>query len=294
MTKVAVKKSAGILGDDLALNAEQVTGIESKRELPVVWAVAKGSFWNKVILVPLALLLSSVAPWAIEPLMIAGGAFLCFEGCEKLALKFFHPKEEQQHREEHKANLADTTIDIVAAEKAKVRGAILTDFILSAEIVVITLGTVGNAIFMTRLLVLVSMSLLMTVGVYGLVAGIVKLDDVGLSLIRRPAGQPFSTMLARIGHTIVSAAPYLMNFLSFAGTAAMFLVGGGILAHGIPVVHHWIEDMQSHLGSINGVGGVLATLGGMASHATLGILVGIVLLVAIDSLKYSYKKWASK
>ncbi len=294
MTKVAVKKSAGILGDDLALNAEQVTGIESKRELPVVWAVAKGSFWNKVILVPLALLLSSVAPWAIEPLMIAGGAFLCFEGCEKLAHKLFHPKEEQQHREAHIAHLADATVDVVAAESDKVRGAILTDFILSAEIVVITLGTVGNAIFMTRLLVLVSMSLLMTIGVYGLVAGIVKLDDVGLSLIRRTAGQPFSAMLARIGHTIVSAAPFLMKFLSFAGTAAMFLVGGGILAHGIPVVHHWIEDMQSHLGSINGIEGVLATLGVMAVHATLGILVGIALLVAIETIKYSYRKGARK
>ncbi len=234
MTKVAVKKTAGILGDDLALNAQQVTGIESNRELPVVWAVAKGSFWNKVVLVPLALLLSSVAPWAIEPLMIAGGAFLCFEGCEKLAHNFFHPKEEQQHREEHKAHLANATVDIVAAEKAKVRGAIRTDFILSAEIVVITLGTVGDAIFTTRLLVLVSMSLLMTAGVYGLVAGIVKLDDVGLSLIRRPAEKPFSAILARIGRAIVSAAPYLMKFLSFAGTAAMFLVGGGILAHGVP------------------------------------------------------------
>lgn len=294
MTKVAAKKTAGILGDDLALNAQQVTGIESNRELPVVWAVAKGSFWNKVILVPLALLLSSVAPWAIEPLMIAGGAFLCFEGCEKLAHKFFHPKEEQQHVEEHKANLADATVDIVAAEKAKVRGAIRTDFILSAEIVVITLGSVGDAIFMTRLLVLISMSVLMTVGVYGLVAGIVKLDDVGLSLIRRPPERPFAAIQARIGHTIVSAAPYLMKFLSFAGTAAMFLVGGGILAHGIPVLHHWIEDMQSHLGSMNGFGGVLATILGMASHATLGILAGIVLLVVVESLKYGYKKWASK
>lgn len=294
MTKVAVKKTAGILGDDLALNAEQVTGIESNRELPVVWAVAKGSFWNKVVLVPLALLLSSLAPWAIEPLMIAGGAFLCFEGCEKLAHKFFHPKEEQLHREEHKANLADPTVDIVAAEKAKVRGAIRTDFILSAEIIVITLGTVGNAIFVTRLLVLVSISLLMTVGVYGLVSGIVKLDDVGLNLIRRPPEKPFSAVLAGIGHTIVSAAPYLMRFLSIAGTAAMFLVGGGILAHGVPALHHWIEDMQSHLGSINGFGGLLSTLAGMASHATLGILVGIALLVAVESFKYCYSKWASK
>lgn len=292
MTKVAVKKSAGILGDDLALNAQQVTGIDSKRELPVVWAVAKGSFWNKVILVPLALLLSSVAPWAIEPLMIAGGAFLCFEGCEKLAHKFFHPKEEGQHREEHKAHLVDPNIDIVAAEKAKVRGAIRTDFILSAEIVVITLGSVASAIFMTRLLVLISISLLMTVGVYGLVAGIVKLDDVGLSLMRRPPERPFSAMLARLGRSIVSAAPYLMKFLSIVGTAAMFLVGGGILAHGVPALHHWIEDMQSYLGSINGLGGVLATLGGMAAHAALGILVGIVLVVVVESLKYGYKKWA--
>ena len=165
MTKVAAKKTAGILGDDLALNAQQVTGVESNRELPIVWAVAKGSLLNKTILVPLALLLSAAAVWAIQPLMIAGGAFLCFEGCEKLAHKFFHPKEEEQHREQHEANVADAAVDIVAAEKAKVRGAIRTDFILSAEIVVITLGSVGTAVFMTPLGVLVTISLLMTVGV---------------------------------------------------------------------------------------------------------------------------------
>ena len=156
MTQVAAKKTAGILADDLALNAEQVTGIQASRELPVVWAVAKGSLVNKMILVPSALLLSALVPWLIDPLMIVGGTFLCFEGCEKLAHKFLHPHEQQQHREEHEANVANPTLDIVAAEKAKVRGAIRTDFILSAEIVVITLGTVAAAVFMTQVGVLVA------------------------------------------------------------------------------------------------------------------------------------------
>jgi uncharacterized protein len=291
MTKVAAKKTAGILGDDLALNAQQVTGIQPNRELPVVWAVAQGSFWNKVVLVPLALLLSSIAPWAIEPLMIAGGAFLCFEGCEKLAHKFLHPKEKQQHREAHEANLADKSVDIVAAEKAKVRGAIRTDFILSAEIVVITLGTVGAATFITRLGVLVAVGLLMTVGVYGLVACIVKLDDLGLSLISTPTGRSLSALRVRTGHAIVGAAPYLMKFLSIAGTAAMFLVGGGILAHGLPALHHWIEELQTHLSSITGIGGVLSTLAGMAAHAILGIIIGSALLLVVEAFKFGHKKW---
>ncbi len=291
MTKVATKKTAGILGDDLALNAQQVTGVKSNRELPVVWAVAKGSLGNKAILVPAALLLSAVAAWAIEPLMIAGGAFLCFEGCEKLAHKFFHPQEEQQHREEHEANVADTTTDIVAAEKAKVRGAIRTDFILSAEIVVITLGSVGTATFMTRVGVLVSISLLMTAGVYGLVAGIVKLDDVGLSLMRTPPQRSLAAVRARTGRLIVTAAPYLMKFLSIAGTAAMFLVGGGILAHGVPALHHWIEATQANVSSFDGIGGVLATLVGMAANGLLGILAGTILLMVVNLFKHARQKW---
>ncbi len=290
LTKVAAKKTAGILGDDLALNAQQVTGVTSNRELPVVWAVAKGSFWNKVILVPLALGLSAIAPWAITPLMIAGGAYLCYEGCEKLAHKFFHPKEDQQHRKEHESHVADPKVDIVAAEKTKVLGAIRTDFILSAEIVVITLGTVAAAEFMTRLGVLVAISLLMTAGVYGLVAFIVKLDDLGLSLINTPPGHGLRSLRMRMGRAVVGTAPYLMKFLSIAGTAAMFLVGGGILAHGIPALHHWIEETQLHLVAIEGVGAILAKLAGLVAHAGLGIVIGTALLAAIEGAKFVMKK----
>ncbi len=288
MTKVAAKKTAGILGDDLALNAEQVTGIQANRELPVVWAVATGSLVNKVILVPSALLLSSLVPWLIEPLMIVGGAFLCFEGCEKLAHKFLHPKAQQEHTEQHKANVADAQVDLVAAEKSKVKGAIRTDFILSAEIIVITLGTVATAAFITQLGVLVAISLLMTVGVYGLVAGIVKMDDVGLHLMKSPAKaedvQP-TKLRFRFGRMIVGGTPYLMRFLSIAGTAAMFLVGGGILAHGIPPAHHLIEGIQQRLQQMGGVGGVVSVIAGMVGHAVLGIMIGICVLAAVELVK---------
>ncbi|MCX7396503.1 MAG: DUF808 domain-containing protein [Planctomycetales bacterium] len=288
MTKVAAKKTAGILGDDLALNAEQVTGIQANRELPVVWAVAIGSLVNKVILVPSALLLSSLVPWLIEPLMIVGGAFLCFEGCEKLAHKFLQSTAEQKHKEQHKANIADTQTDIVAAEKSKIKGAVQTDFILSAEIIVITLGTVATAGFMTQVGVLVAISLLMTVGVYGLVAGIVKLDDIGLYWMKAPAeetaAQP-SALRFRMGRMIVGGTPYLMKFLSIAGTAAMFLVGGGILAHGISPAHHLIEAIQQRLQQIDGVGGVLSVIAGMAGHAVLGILVGVSVLFVVELVK---------
>lgn len=288
MTKVAAKKTAGILGDDLALNAEQVTGIQANRELPVVRAVAIGSLVNKVILVPSALLLSSLIPWLIEPLMIVGGAFLCFEGCEKLAHKFLDSKIEQQHKEQHKANIADTQTDLVAVEKSKIKGAVQTDFILSAEIIVITLGTVATAGFMTQVGVLVAISLLMTVGVYGLVAGIVKLDDIGLYLMKAPAGvtaaKP-SALRFRMGRMIVGGTPYLMKFLSIAGTAAMFLVGGGILVHGISPAHHLIEAIQRRLQQIDGVGGVLSVIAGMAGHAVLGILVGVSVLFVVELVK---------
>ena len=288
MTKVAAKKTAGILGDDLALNAEQVTGIQANRELPVVRAVAIGSLVNKVILVPSALLLSSLIPWLIEPLMIVGGAFLCFEGCEKLAHKFLDSKIEQQHKEQHKANIADTQTDLVAVEKSKIKGAVQTDFILSAEIIVITLGTVATAGFMTQVGVLVAISLLMTVGVYGLVAGIVKLDDIGLYLMKAPAdvtaAKP-SALRFRMGRMIVGGTPYLMKFLSIAGTAAMFLVGGGILVHGISPAHHLIEAIQRRLQQIDGVGGVLSVITGMAGHAVLGIVVGVSVLFVVELVK---------
>src|SRR5690606_18848058 len=225
MTKVAVKKTAGVLGDDLALNAQQVTGMSARRELPVVWAVAKGSMRNKLILVPAALIIGTWAPWAVTPLLMVGGAFLCYEGFEKLAHKFLHkPEEDSAHRAEQMRVLNDPAVDMVAFEKEKIRGAVRTDFILSAEIIAITRGTVAGAAFVEQLTVLAGIAVIMTIGVYGLVAGIVKLDDAGLYLCRQ--NSPFQQ---RLGRMILSAAPTMMKTLSVLGTAAMFMVGGGIL-----------------------------------------------------------------
>ena len=268
LTKVAAKKTAGVLGDDLALNAQQVAGVHADRELPVVWAVAKGSFLNKAILVPAALAISAVAPWAVTPLLMVGGAYLCFEGFEKLAHKFLHSKgEDEAHHQELVKALADPAVDVVALEKEKVKGAVRTDFILSAEIIVISLGTVAGSPFGTRVAVLTGIALLMTVGVYGLVAGIVKLDDLGLYLSRR-AGAAAQA----IGRGILRAAPWLMKFLSVAGTAAMFLVGGSILAHGIAPLHHAVEQLSQSLG------GVLGTVVSMLADALVGILAGALVL----------------
>ncbi len=270
MTKVATKKTAGVLGDDLALNAQQVSGVQASRELPVVWAVAKGSLLNKAILVPAALAISAFAPWLVTPLLIAGGLFLCYEGVEKLAHKLLHPKDAEATRAELQQALADPAIDLAAVERDKIKGAIRTDFILSAEIIVIALGTVADAPLATRIGVLVGISLLMTVGVYGLVAGIVKLDDAGLYLSRRAGA-----VSQQVGRTILAAAPWLMKFLSVAGTAAMFLVGGGILTHGLPPLHHLVE------GWLAATSGVLATLLPLLVDAATGILAGIVVLAGV-------------
>jgi predicted DNA repair protein MutK len=271
MTKVATKKTAGVLGDDLALNAQQVTGIRADRELPVVWSVAKGSLVNKAILVPAALVISSIAPWAVIPLMIVGGAFLCYEGVEKLAHKYLHSRaEDAAHHAAHVQALADENVDMVAFERDKIKGAVRTDFILSAEIIVITLGTVATQPFMTRLAVLVSIALIMTVGVYGLVGGIVKLDDLGVALSRRT-----SAASRAIGAALLRFAPWLMKFLSIAGTAAMFLVGGGILVHGIPVLEHFIQPYK------HGAGGMLL---GMAFDALVGIVLGAAVLLVVKAI----------
>ncbi|MEQ1903392.1 MAG: DUF808 domain-containing protein [Pirellulaceae bacterium] len=285
LTKVAAKKTAGVLGDDLALNAQQVIGIEPNRELPVVWAVAKGSFLNKCILVPAALLLSAFLPWLIQPLLIAGGAYLCYEGVEKIAHKLFHRDEEAKHIQEHEEIVADAKIDIVAVEKQKIAGAIRTDFILSAEIIVITLGTVAEYSFPTQVAVLIAIGILMTVGVYGLVAAIVKLDDLGLRLVKEPANGIASPSRVRLGRALLIAAPILMKFLSIAGTAAMFLVGGGILVHGISDLHHWLEDLIHGIEDFRPLGGVLAVIVEMLLHAILGVIVGIVVLVIVNSIK---------
>jgi predicted DNA repair protein MutK len=281
MSKVAVKKTAGVLGDDLALNAQQVAGVNADRELPVVWAVAKGSALNKAILVPVALLISAVAEWAIMPLLMIGGGYLCFEGVEKLAHKLLHSKaEDAQHHKELVEAVADPTVDIVAFEKQKVKGAIRTDFILSAEIVVISLGTLGAASFGQRVAVLSVIAVAMTVGVYGIVAGIVKLDDLGLHLIARQSGVAKAT-----GRAILRGAPWLMKTLSLAGTAAMFLVGGGIVTHGIHALHHLIEAAAEASGGVPHVGWLFAALVPLLLDAAIGIVVGAIVLLVVTGVK---------
>jgi predicted DNA repair protein MutK len=265
MTKVAAKKTAGVLGDDLALNAEQVTGVATDRELPVVWAVAKGSAKNKLVIVPAALVISAVAPWAIVPLLMFGGLFLCFEGFEKVTHKLLHRKEDEQHHEQLMEALVDPSVDMVAFERDRIRGAIRTDVILSAEIIVITLGTVADKPFASKAAVLTAIAVVMTVGVYGFVAGIVKLDDAGLALSRRKNGG-----VRALGAAILRAAPWLMKGLSIVGTAAMFLVGGGILVHGIAALHHWVEHLAAQAGAIGWLvptladGGTGLVAGGLA------------------------------
>lgn len=244
LTKVAAKKTAGVLGDDLALNAQQVAGVHADRELPVVWAVCKGSLWNKVILVPSALVISFVLPWAVTPLLMVGGAYLCFEGFEKIAHKFMHHGgEDQAHEAALLAALADPAVDLLALEQDKVKGAIRTDFILSAEIIAITLGTVQNSGWLTQLSVLSGIALVMTFGVYGFVAGIVKLDDAGLHLSRKAGASAWLDVQRSFGLGLLAFAPWLMKALSVLGTAAMFLVGGGILVHGLPFLHHAVEAL---------------------------------------------------
>ena len=273
LTKVSAQKTAGVLGDDLALNAQQVTGVSANREIPVVWQVAKGSMLNKAILVPAALAISAFMPWLVTPLLMVGGAFLAFEGFEKVAHKFLHKEEAATHRAELEAALADPGVDMAQMEKDKVKGAIRTDFILSAEIIAITLGTVAGQDFWTQLAVLVGIALLMTVGVYGLVGGIVKLDDLGLWL-----SQKASSAAQSIGRGILWLAPWLMKFLSVAGTAAMFLVGGGIIAHGVPALHHLIQ------GWAQGAGGI-GWLVEMLANAAVGIVTGAIVVGAVTLIQ---------
>ncbi|MGB9990480.1 DUF808 domain-containing protein [Pseudoduganella rhizocola] len=280
MSKVAAKKTAGVLGDDLALNAQQVAGVNADRELPVVWAVAKGSMKNKAILVPAALAISAFAPWAITPLLMIGGAFLCFEGFEKLAHKYLHSKEEDDaHHAELAAAVANPEVDLVAMEKDKIKGAVRTDFILSAEIIVIALGTVAQAPFSQQVAVLVAIALLMTVGVYGIVAGIVKMDDAGLWLSQR-AGEGKAGLRA-FGRFLLSAAPKLMKFLSVAGTLAMFMVGGGILTHGIPGAHDIIHHAAEAVHGVPAVGGVLAAVTPTLLDAIAGVIAGAIVLAVV-------------
>ncbi len=275
MTKVATKKTAGVLGDDLALNAQQVSGVRADRELPVVWDVAKGSLLNKAILVPAALAVSALAPQAITPLLMIGGLYLCYEGFEKIWHKLAHRTEEQAHREELRHALEDPAVDLRTFEKDKIKGAIRTDFILSAEIIVIALGSVATATPGVRVAALVSIALLMTVGVYGLVAGIVKLDDLGLHLTGRTGDSVGASLSRSLGRGILWFAPWLMKVLSVVGTAAMFLVGGGILAHGFPAVEHGIAVL------IEGAPRIVAVLAPILTGAVIGVIAGAAAVAVV-------------
>ncbi len=279
LAKVAAKKTAGVLGDDLALNAQQLTGVQAARELPVVWAVAKGSLVNKAILVPAALLVSAFAPWAVTPLLMLGGAFLCYEGFEKLLHAFVHDPAADAHRAELAQALADPHKDLREVERDRIKGAVRTDFILSAEIIAITLGTVSGAPLATQVAVLVGIALAITVGVYGVVAGIVKLDDGGLYLSRQAGEGAWPKAQRALGGAILTAAPWMMKALSVGGTAAMFLVGGGILAHGFTPVGHWIESLAE------GRGGIVAALVPMLANGALGVAAGALVLGAVSLVR---------
>jgi predicted DNA repair protein MutK len=289
MSKVAVQKTAGVLGDDLALNAQQVSGVNPDRELPVVWAVAKGSLKNKAILVPSALAISAFIPWAVIPLLMIGGAYLCYEGFEKIVHKLMHSREEAAEEEALHAKelqaLADPSIDLVALEKEKIQGAIRTDFILSAEILVIALGTVATAPFVKQVSVMLAVAVVMTVGVYGLVAGIVKLDDVGLYLSKLQGASGLRKIKRSFGRFLLWGAPYLMKTLSIAGTIAMFLVGGSIIVHGVPALHHLSEHWASAATAVAGIGVVLGALTPFAVEGVVGIVAGALVLGAVLLLK---------
>ena len=272
MTQVAAKKTAGVLGDDLALNAQQVSGVHAERELPVVWAVAKGSFLNKLILVPSALAVSYFAPWLITPLLMAGGAYLCFEGFEKVAHKLLMSKHDNIEQHTILANaITNAKEDLVVLEKEKIKGAIRTDFILSAEIIVIALGTVAAATFSQQASVVAIVAIVMTVGVYGLVACIVKLDDLGLYLMLKKGKSVYRQIQRKLGKYLLAFAPKLMRTLSVVGTLAMFMVGGSIIGHGIPAIHHWSESMTELLPSV-------AFIASIVVDALVGLIVGAVCL----------------
>lgn len=285
LTQVAAKKTAGVLGDDLALNAQQVAGVKADRELPVVWAVCKGSFVNKAILVPSALVISALVPWAVTPLLMVGGAFLCFEGFEKLAHKFLHSAaEDAAHHAQLVQALADPSIDLVALEQEKIKGAVRTDFILSAEIIAITLGTVQASPFVTQVAVLSGIAVVMTAGVYGLVACIVKLDDGGLYLSQKEGPSAVARLQRRVGQGVLKAAPYLMKGLSVVGTAAMFLVGGGILTHGMPGAHHVLAPLSLSAGV------TLQPVLTLLLDAAVGILAGAVVLAGVTGVQRLFGK----
>jgi len=284
MSKMAAQKTAGVLGDDLALNAQQVAGVRAERELPVVWAVAKGSLRNKAILVPAALAISAFAPWGITPLLMVGGAYLCFEGFEKIAHSLLHKADGDEHTQELAATRSQPDVDLAALERDKIQGAIRTDFILSAEIIVIALGTVADAPFAQQVTVVTGIAVVMTAGVYGIVAGIVKMDDAGLYLSQRGA-----SLVRAVGGLLLSAAPRLMKLLSVVGTAAMFMVGGGILLHGLPGAHEFVHHATEGVREVAVTGPLLAFL----LPGVLDIVAGVVTgALALGVVSLASKTWA--
>lgn len=292
MSKMAAKKTAGVLGDDLALNAQQVAGVKADRELPVVWSVAKGSFVNKLILVPLALIISVVAGWLINPLLMIGGLFLCYEGVEKLV----HMWHERQHKADSTAPAEEEQFsqfaglseeELMQMEKDKIKGAVRTDFILSAEIVVISLGTVAAASLMTKIMVLSTIAIVMTVGVYGLVAMIVKIDDFGLYLT-----QQASSAKQSLGRGLLAFAPMLMKTLSVVGTVAMFLVGGGIVNHVVPFLHHFSEHTIDRVNDVPHVGSILGSVSEMLINLGIGLIAGAIVLIVVSLIQKMLKKGA--
>lgn len=293
-SKIATKKTAGVLGDDLALNAEQVSGIKADRELPVVWAVAKGSFINKLILVPAALLISAFLPWLVILLLMLGGAYLCYEGFEKVFHKLMHLRGDKEHHQQQISAILDESVDMVEFEKMKIKGAIRTDFILSAEIIVLTLGTVKDAATSVQIGVLSAIAIGVTVLVYGLVAGIVKLDDAGLYLLKLKGEDLWVNLKRRIGRLILMAAPYLMKLLSIVGTIAMFLVGGGIISHHIPLIHHAIESVTTASLYIPAIGNIVSSSVPVLSNMAIGVLVGGSILLVITLIRNVYAKMMSK
>jgi hypothetical protein len=290
LSKVAAQKTAGVLGDDLALNAQQVAGVSADRELPVVWAVCKGSLVNKLILVPAALLISIFIPWAVTPLLMVGGAYLCFEGFEKLAHKFLHSQaEDQAHADELLQALANPAVDLLALERDKVKGAIRTDFVLSAEIIAITLGTVQNSPWLTQLAVLSGIAVVMTFGVYGFVAAIVKIDDAGLYLSRRTGPAVWLGAQQSLGRTLLGAAPWLMKTLAVVGTAAMFLVGGGILVHGLGPLHHAVQALVGQWGG-GGLGSLVQAVLPLTLDAVTGVVAGALVFVGMAALQHARQR----
>jgi len=283
-SKVAAKNTAGVLGDDLALNAQQVSGVRAERELPVVWAVARGALLNKVILVPLALLISAFLPWLVTPLLMLGGLFLCYEGVEKLAHRWLrHESEDEAHHQQ--LLTAASKQEMLAVEKQQIRGAIRTDFILSAEIIVIALGAAKGADIATQALVISAIALLATVCVYGLVAAIVKFDDAGLALLEGAGEDRWGRIRRALGSGILYIAPKFMRLVTVVGVAAMFLVGGGILVHGLPFLHHLLEAL------LHGMEGVAAFSVPLLFNAASGIVIGTITLALILAMKRLRAVW---